>query len=347
MLTLDEIRNVTFTKSMGGYKTSEVDAFIDDVADTVQATQNELAETNKKMGILADKLMEYRNDEDTIRQAMMSAQRLSDTTVREATQKAEQILQEAQDKADKLLVDAKIQSENIKGSAQDQISDQIHGLDQIKREVADFKRQLLSIYSDHVQLINSLPAERNYAMDRSVVTDIPPIASIPPIAAIPEPMIPPVEEKPVPPVRQPVEDAIPSRHSAPYVPTEYAPPPVPVEESIDIYSMDPDKLRPEEDVIPEPVLPHRSRQPEPEYADEDITLFRGSPDNSGYRGNVLEMEPARVSRPVRLEDDEPPVATIPQDPSGSRQPQVSRFDDLRFGEDYDIGTPLSKPRRKK
>ena len=37
MLTPNDIRNVVFTKGMGGYKTSEVDVFIDECADTVEA----------------------------------------------------------------------------------------------------------------------------------------------------------------------------------------------------------------------------------------------------------------------------------------------------------------------
>ena len=36
MLTPEEIRNITFTKGIGGYKTNEVDLFIDQCADTVE-----------------------------------------------------------------------------------------------------------------------------------------------------------------------------------------------------------------------------------------------------------------------------------------------------------------------
>ena len=71
MLTPEEIRNIAFTKGIGGYKTNEVDLFIDQCADTVETLLSEKAELNKKLEILADKLVEYRNDEDSIRTALL------------------------------------------------------------------------------------------------------------------------------------------------------------------------------------------------------------------------------------------------------------------------------------
>ena len=84
MLTAEEILNVGFTKSLGGYKTTEVDMFIEKCADTVTILNREKAELTKKLEVLADKLVEYRNEEDSIRTALLSAQRLGDTVVREA-----------------------------------------------------------------------------------------------------------------------------------------------------------------------------------------------------------------------------------------------------------------------
>ena len=60
MLTPDDIRNIAFTKTMGGYKTAEVDTFIDQCADTVTALIKEKNELSKKLEVLADKLVEYR-----------------------------------------------------------------------------------------------------------------------------------------------------------------------------------------------------------------------------------------------------------------------------------------------
>ena len=60
MLTAEDISNVEFTKTLGGYKTAEVDDFLDECADTVAALTNERLALNKKLEVLADKVVEYR-----------------------------------------------------------------------------------------------------------------------------------------------------------------------------------------------------------------------------------------------------------------------------------------------
>lgn len=149
MLTLDEIRNIQFTKGIGGYKTAEVDDFVDQCIETVEALLNEKTETAKKMNVLADKLLEYRQEEDNIRTALLSAQKMGDAVVKEAKLKADQIVSEANGKA--------AQIERI---ARREIADEQAKLDALKAEVTDFKTQLLSIYRQHLELISSLPGEQ-------------------------------------------------------------------------------------------------------------------------------------------------------------------------------------------
>lgn len=145
MLTPQDIHSVEFTKSLGGYKTNEVDDFLDKCADTVSAYIQEKNELTKKLEVLADKLVEYRNEEDNIRTALLSAQKLGDTVVREANHKATLILDDAQIKADKVLDNAK-----------KEIVEEQRELERIKTEVANFKSRLLSIYREHLTLINIL-----------------------------------------------------------------------------------------------------------------------------------------------------------------------------------------------
>lgn len=146
MLTANEIRNITFTKSMGGYKTAEVDVFLDQCADTVAALTSAKAELEKQKELLADKILEYRNDEDSIRTALLSAQRLGDTVVRESNHKAALILEDANIKAQKIV-------ENAERS----ILDQQEELERIRREITNFKARMLSIYREHLALIDVLP----------------------------------------------------------------------------------------------------------------------------------------------------------------------------------------------
>lgn len=146
MYTVEEIRNITFTKSLGGYKTSEVDDFIDVCADTVEALTAERDDLKKKMEILANKVREYREDEDSIRTALLSAQRMGDTVLREANHKAALILEDAQIKAEK-----------IEEVARDQIQDQMDELERMKKLVGEFKSRILNVYREHLAMIDVLP----------------------------------------------------------------------------------------------------------------------------------------------------------------------------------------------
>lgn len=159
MLTLQQIKEVTFTKTMGGYKTNEVDDFIDQCVETVAGLIEERNTSNKKLEVLADKLMEYRNEEDSIRSALMSAQRLGDTIVREANQKASLVQEDAAIKAEKLLTDAQVKADGLVNSVADEVKAQEAELKRLKHEVAMFKERMLTIYKEHLSLIDLLPEE--------------------------------------------------------------------------------------------------------------------------------------------------------------------------------------------
>ena len=97
MLTAQQIREITFNKlKLGGYKTNEVDQFIDEVAATVEAMTAKQAEDHAKMEVLASKLLEYRTQEESIQNTMLNAQRSADSVLREAQQSADLTLQDAE-----------------------------------------------------------------------------------------------------------------------------------------------------------------------------------------------------------------------------------------------------------
>lgn len=110
MLTIEEIKNVSFRKAgIGGYKPEDVDTFIDQVLITFEQLRKEKSDLIKKMDILATKVEEYRADEDSVRNAMLSAQRVADSTIREARAKAARILEESENLAKAKLYDLNVQ----------------------------------------------------------------------------------------------------------------------------------------------------------------------------------------------------------------------------------------------
>lgn len=159
MLTLDQIKNVTFTKVRGGYATTEVDDFIDQCVDTVAGLIEERNTSNKKLEVLADKLVEYRSEEDSIRSVLLDARRMADSTLREASQKAALTLEDARIKAEKTVADAQTKAKNEVESVSGEVEAQKAELARLKQEVAAFKHRMLSIYREHLSLIDVLPEE--------------------------------------------------------------------------------------------------------------------------------------------------------------------------------------------
>ena len=149
-MTIEDIQNVRFTKVRQGYNTKEVDDFIDKCAETVEGL-------TQKLEILADKLLEYRNDEDNIRAALLNAQRLGDTLVKEARQKSSLTMEDAAIKADKLLSEAQTQAQEIVNTAQQRVIVQERELQRAQQEVGSFKTRMMTMYREHLALLGLLP----------------------------------------------------------------------------------------------------------------------------------------------------------------------------------------------
>lgn len=145
MLTAKDIREVKFNRSMGGYKTVEVDEFLDRCADVVEELTKENEENTRKMQVLAETIVDYRNQEDSIRSALISAQRMS-----------ESVIADARKQADDILAAAKAEADNMHSQALVDTEAELKELNRVKQEVADFKAKLLSIYREHLTLINIL-----------------------------------------------------------------------------------------------------------------------------------------------------------------------------------------------
>lgn len=147
MLTVDQIENVSFRKAnIGGYRPDEVDTFIDEVVETVESMKKEKAELVGKMEILANRIEEYRQDEDSVHNALVSAQKLADQSIKEAEEQAEQILNAAKAEADKIIEDANTR-----------IIRQKEQIVKIEREAADIRTKMAEAYELQIEALKTLP----------------------------------------------------------------------------------------------------------------------------------------------------------------------------------------------
>lgn len=146
MMTPDSIANKRFDKAMGGYRQDEVDAFLEQIANEFRALQAEKDDLERKVEVLANKIEEYREDEDSLRSALIGAQKLADSVIRESKSKAETI-----------LLDAKVEAAKIVETAQRNVEIEQTALVTMKKEVTKFKNRMLTMYRQHLDLIATLP----------------------------------------------------------------------------------------------------------------------------------------------------------------------------------------------
>lgn len=158
MMTPDSVANKRFDKAMGGYRADEVEAFLEQVAEEMRALQAQKEDLEKKVEVLAAKIEEYREDEDSLRSALIGAQKLGDSVIRDSKAKAENI-----------LLDAKVEAAKLVESAQRSVEIEQTALVQMKKEVSKFKNRMLTMYRQHLDLITNLPeyAEEMIANDNT------------------------------------------------------------------------------------------------------------------------------------------------------------------------------------
>lgn len=145
-MNAQDVRSVSFDRIMRGYRPEEVDAFLEKVAAEFERRDAEKADTEKKIYILAEKVDQYRDDEETLKTALLNAQRMGESVIREARQKADTIIYDATNKANQ-----------AREEAIDQVREQEMLLARLKAEVAHFKGEVLNLYKQHIESLSLIP----------------------------------------------------------------------------------------------------------------------------------------------------------------------------------------------
>lgn len=186
MIASEDVRRVTFDRTMRGYRCEDVDDYLKQVADSLDAMAAEREELQKKLVVLAQRIDQYRADEDTLRTTMLNAQRLGENVIKEAKQKAAEIIRAAN-----------IKAEDREQHARDEVELAQQELVTIYREADNFKKSLMDKYRKHIELLHKLPSypeETPKPGVKPAPKKEPEPIPVPPPA--PEPIAPPVEPEP-------------------------------------------------------------------------------------------------------------------------------------------------------
>ena len=96
MFTPQQIDQISFGRStFGGYDMQQVDEFLEPLTEDYVTLYKENALLKSKMRVLVSKLEEYRKNEASMKEAVLTAQRTCDKMVRDAEAKSAQILSSA------------------------------------------------------------------------------------------------------------------------------------------------------------------------------------------------------------------------------------------------------------
>lgn len=117
MMTPSELREHEF-KGAGrnAYKSDDVDNFFGEVAVAYEKIYRENAELVKRIGLLADRLEQFKQNEAEIKQAVLGAQKAADIIVKEA----ETSVEDSKAEAEAILAAAKGEADIIKSDAEKQ-----------------------------------------------------------------------------------------------------------------------------------------------------------------------------------------------------------------------------------
>jgi len=145
-MTPKDVSQQEFEKAVfGGYDMMAVDKFISKITEDYAALFKENSVLKSKLKVLVEKVEEYRSTEDSMRMALLTAQKMGNEIVDEANKKSENIISEAKERADRRQAD---------------IESRVEAEEKRLREAQDatskYSKAVLAIYKKQVEYIGSI-----------------------------------------------------------------------------------------------------------------------------------------------------------------------------------------------
>lgn len=171
MLTPQDVRSVQFEKNLRGYRTEDVDRFLDKIEEQLKENDAQAEQLRKQIADLTAEnqrlhreLQSYEADGDMLKSALINAQRMGENVIREANQKAEEILHRANLRGDDIIRDANEllqkasdRADEIINEAMDKKKAEEREYERVRIEVTRFKADVLNLYRSHVESLSRLP----------------------------------------------------------------------------------------------------------------------------------------------------------------------------------------------
>lgn len=119
MISANELRRLQISKAGSGYNVDEVNNIINEAAKSIDAYDNENREVYRKMEILAKKIEEYRAEENSIKSALITAEKMAEQIKNDSNKKAADLISDSEAAAEKTIAEANAKADEIISQARE------------------------------------------------------------------------------------------------------------------------------------------------------------------------------------------------------------------------------------
>lgn len=123
MITPSQIKEKVLSTASHGYDIDETNEFLQQIEESFSAIYDENKELYRKMEILAAKIEEYRAEEDSIKDTLLTAQKAASKVEKEAQEKSEKLLADSANTVQNTVMEAKAKAEKIISEAREYAAD--------------------------------------------------------------------------------------------------------------------------------------------------------------------------------------------------------------------------------
>lgn len=143
-LTPIDVQQQQFRRSFRGYERREVDSFLDLVSGQMSELSRDNNEMRAELRSLQRELDEHRDREETLREAMLTAQRAIDE-IREVAKKEAQLV----------VTESELRAEKILHSAHGRVTKLVDDINELRRQRRRALEEMRGILNTHVKILET------------------------------------------------------------------------------------------------------------------------------------------------------------------------------------------------
>ncbi|MDR1651247.1 MAG: DivIVA domain-containing protein [Synergistaceae bacterium] len=170
LLTSLDIVNQAFKKTMRGYDPSEVDEFLDRVAECIQIYVQKIKDYERVIEEQSEKLRDYENIKGSLHEALLMAQRTAEEKVTNANMLADEKVAQADRVSDERIGHATVTAENILADARIKAERMIRDAESSVLEFGHELTLLQELRTSGFANLHAFVSEVNGVLDRAEST---------------------------------------------------------------------------------------------------------------------------------------------------------------------------------